>query len=445
MNGKTILVWFRNDLRIHDNEILLEAVKKADRIVPVYCFDPAHFGMSSFDTQKTGAIRAKFIIESVADLKQSLQKLGGDLIVKFGHPQEILPEIARQYAVTEVYHHREVALEETETSSLVEAALWKLQINLKHFIGHTMYHKEDLPFPIKNIPDVFGVFRKKIERESIVRNCLDTPESISVPENMDTGRLLTLADLGLEEPIIQAFRGGETEGLRNISSYFLKPGLHRTKLSPWIALGCLSTRKLYWETRKQENSIPKETLNGIMLELLRRDYFRFMLKKHNNKFNKSPANEDEKKVVDMLFTSWKEAKTGIPIIDATLNELNSTGYINHQGRQNVATFLIHSLQINWEYGAAFFKEKLIDYSAASNLGNWYYLLNEISGNASEKNIDFLKKAQECDPKGDYVRKWIPSLASIPGVLIHQPWKLSPTELKQYGIGDVSIYAALSIA
>jgi deoxyribodipyrimidine photo-lyase len=468
MNGKTILVWFRNDLRIHDNEILFEAIRRADKIVPVYCFDPDHFGLSSLHTQKTGSIRAKFIIESVTDLKRSLQKLGGDLIVKSGKPEDILPQIVQQYAVTEVYHHREVASEETETSAKVEDSLWKLQINLKHFIGHTMYHKEDLPFPIKDIPDVFAVFRKKIERESTVRHCLETPGSITVPSNMETGMIPTLADLGLEEPEYDErsafdFKGGETEGLKRLSGYINDfnlsasskdirnnlGGVFTSKLSPWIALGCLSTRKVYWEIKNNEHLIAKDTLNRMMLELLRRDYFRFMLKKHSNKFSqaKVAAEQDSGSLQnnEAHFLTWKNAGTGIPFIDATINELNATGYISNQGRQNIANFLIKNLEVNWVYGAAYFKEKLIDYSPASNLGNWIFIVEE-SGKTpdGEKNSAILKRANEVDPKGDYIRKWLPILAAIPGNLIHEPWKLSSDELKAYGVQESSFYSPQAI-
>lgn len=93
MNGKTIVVWFRNDLRVHDNEILLEAVKRADYIIPVYCFDPRYFSETKYGTKKTGSFRAKFLLESVNSLRQSLQSLGGDLMIKLGRPEEILPEI----------------------------------------------------------------------------------------------------------------------------------------------------------------------------------------------------------------------------------------------------------------------------------------------------------------------------------------------------------------
>jgi deoxyribodipyrimidine photo-lyase len=113
MSGKTILVWFRKDLRIHDNEILTEAVRKGGSIIPVYCFDPRQFELTSFNTSKTGLIRAKFLLESVADLRNSFRAAGGDLIIRIGKPESILPELVAKYKVHEVYHHREVASEET--------------------------------------------------------------------------------------------------------------------------------------------------------------------------------------------------------------------------------------------------------------------------------------------------------------------------------------------
>ncbi len=181
MSERTILVWFRNDLRIHDNEILLEAVRKADKVLPVYCFDPYYFEKTSSGNSKTGNIRARFLLESVADLRKNLKNIGGELIIRIGNPAEILPQLAEQYHINEVYHHREVAHEETQISEEVEAALWKIKLNLKHFIGHTLYHKEDLPFPIKDIPDSFAVFKKKVERDSNVRPCIGTPGKPFIP------------------------------------------------------------------------------------------------------------------------------------------------------------------------------------------------------------------------------------------------------------------------
>src|SRR6202012_2697855 len=104
MSGKTILVWFRNDLRVHDNEILLEPIRKADHVLPVYCFDPYYFTKTPSGSPKTG------------NLRHNLRERGAELIIRCGHPSEILPKLAAEYQVSEVYHHREVAYEETDIS-----------------------------------------------------------------------------------------------------------------------------------------------------------------------------------------------------------------------------------------------------------------------------------------------------------------------------------------
>src|SRR5476651_993036 len=200
MSERTILVWFRNDLRIQDNEILLEATRKADRVIPVYCFDPYYFKTTRSGTLKTGNFRAKFLIESVANLRDNLRAMGSELIVRTGNPAEIIPQLAAEYHVNEVYHHREVAFEETGICEQGEAAIWKLKLNLKHFIGHTLYHKEDLPFPIKDIPDGFASFRKKIERDSSVRGTTPAPGHINTPPIANVGEIPTLHNLGLSEP-----------------------------------------------------------------------------------------------------------------------------------------------------------------------------------------------------------------------------------------------------
>ncbi|RZK68851.1 MAG: DASH family cryptochrome, partial [Pedobacter sp.] len=156
MKLKKILVWFRNDLRLHDNEMLVEAIAKSDSILTVYFFDPRYFTQTTFDTLKTGSTRTHFLLESVAALRASLQRLGGDLLILHGKPEELITDLVTEFEISEVYHHREVGPEETNISAMVKDVLWKQRINLKHFIGHTLYNKEDLPFPIKDIPDVFA-------------------------------------------------------------------------------------------------------------------------------------------------------------------------------------------------------------------------------------------------------------------------------------------------
>lgn len=453
MSGKTILVWFRKDLRIHDNEILTEAVRKGGSIIPVYCFDPRQFELTSFNTSKTGLIRAKFLLESVADLRNSFRAAGGDLIIRMGKPESILPELVVKYKVDEVYHHREVASEETGVSTLVENALWKLKINLKHFIGHTLYHKEELPFPINAIPDVFTNFRKKVERDSSVRNCFKAPGAMKFPENMDTGELPELSELGFTEPeffddrSVMKFKGGETEALKRLQDYFwnsnsvktykqTRNGLigadYSSKFSAWIALGCLSPREVYWEIKKYEQLHgDSDSTYSLFLELLWRDYFRYMFKKYGNKFFQKAGFKgvapDEGENQDEFFELWKNAKTGIPFIDANMRELNSTGFMSNRGRQNVASFLVKDLKVNWMWGAAYFEEKLIDYCPANNWGNWAYIAGVGNDPRQYRHFNVLKQAMDYDPQGDYIRLWIPELAAINVAQIHQPWKLTETE------------------
>jgi deoxyribodipyrimidine photo-lyase len=432
MSERTILVWFRNDLRIHDNEILLEAIRKADRVLPVYCFDSYYFKKNPSGNPKTGNLRARFLIESVADIRKNLQNLGGELIVRIGNPAEILPQLALQYQVSEVYHHREVAYEETEISEQVEAALWKIKLNLKHFIGHTLYHKEDLPFPIKDIPDSFAVFKKKVERDSDVRPCIGTPQSIQIPEITDAGELPTLHDLELEDMVVDPrtvniFTGGETAALKQLANLFASDRLANNKngrqqsadcatsrLSPWIALGCVSLRQVYWEVIKHQNSANSGIANLLLLDLLWRDYFRFMFKKHGQKFisaKDKDSNTTSDEGQDKLFENWKNGETGSPLVDAVMHELNATGYINNYGRQIVAGYLINDLKVDWIKGAAYFEEKLIDYSPASNWGNWAFIAG-INDARESRYIIAVKPANEAEIKGTYIETWLPALKAI---------------------------------
>jgi cryptochrome len=426
MSGKTILVWFRNDLRIHDNEILLEATRKADKVLPVYCFDPVYFKTTASGLHKTGNIRARFLLESVANLRDNLEKLGGELIVRVGDPAEILPQLAQEYQVSEVYHHREVAFGETDISEQVETALWKIKLNLKHFIGHTLYHKEDLPFPIKDIPDSFATFKKKIERESDVRPCIETPGHISIPEISDAGNIPTLAELGLAEPVDDPradfrYKGGETAALKQLQQYIQsldpvqlsKPSRHHndnpSRLSAWISLGCLSQRMVYHEAMRHTNSTHASS-SPLILELLWRDYFRFMFKKYGRQFfnaegfrNETPelaGNQDE------LFEHWKNGQTGVPYIDAAICELNATGYISNHKRQVVAAYLVNQ-KIDWTKGAAYFEEKLIDYSPASNWGNWAFIAGVANDVRDNRFFAGVKQAENLETESDFISVWLP--------------------------------------
>ncbi|WP_316846314.1 DASH family cryptochrome [Pedobacter psychrodurus] len=421
--SKKILVWFRNDLRLHDNEMLVEAIAKSDSILPVYILDPRSFGETKYATLKTGNIRAQFILESVLGLRSALKQIGGNLLIAEGNPEDIIPQLVQEYEITEVYHHREVAREETHVSTLVENALWKLRVNLKHFIGHTLYNKEDLPFPIKDIPDAFNQFKKKIERDSIIKPCFAAPDRINVAEVIDWGTLSSLEDLNLlpqqkDQRADFEFAGGEAEGLAHLQKVIVamqqaattKNLILASKLSAWLAMGSLSPRKVYWEIKKMEG-VPntKAMFNHILLGLLWRDYFRFMFKKYGNTFF-SPDGFGSQGLIDIAneqdnFNKWKNAQTGFAVVDAVMTELNQTGFISNIARQTAALYLINNLEVSWIFGAAYFEEKLIDYNPASNWGNWANVAGVGNDQKSKSVFDLDKNIKNLDPKGNYSLTW----------------------------------------
>lgn len=423
--SKKILVWFRNDLRLHDNEMLVEAIAKSDEILPVFCFDPCQFELTSYQSIKTGAIRTRFLLETVQDLRQSFQKYGGDILILNGKPEDLLPDLVKTYEISEVYHHREVASEETEISVAIEDLLWKFKVNLKHFIGHTLYNKEDLPFPIKDIPDVFSQFKKKTERDAIVKPCILTPQLVNFVDVGDWGNLPDLSDLIVHETIADLaintdFKGGESEALSHLYDFLhdgeemalantaLKKNIIISKLSAWLSLGCLSPREVYWKMKEAEANFGlKPYFNQIVLGLLWRDYYRFMFKKYRNTFFKYEgfsARTSKPELADSdLLKSWKNGNTGQPLVDSIMHNLNSTGYISNSCRQLVATYLIYELEINWTLGAAYFEEKLIDYSPASNWGNWATLAGVGNDERLTQSFDFQKQLKIFDPKGTYLQ------------------------------------------
>ncbi len=454
---KRTLVWFRNDLRIHDHQPLTEALKKSDCVVPVFCIDPRWQNTTKLGTLKVGYHRTKFLLESVQDLKNTLQKMGADLLVKIGKPEDVIPEICLQYQIQSVYAFKEVASEEVGIGERLEVNLWKHKIPLNLYLGNTLYNKEDLPFPIKDIPDVFNNFRKRTERDSYVREEIASPDKINIPKELEKSTVPTLNDIGFSDYndcINTLFKGGESEGLNRLRQYIWEKDLlknykntrngllgddYSSKFSAWLSFGCISPRKVYWEVKKyEEERVANDSTYWLIFELLWRDYFRFMFKKYGNalfredgikkvKRTNIASNEDE------LFECWKEGRTGIPFIDANMLELKHTGFMSNRGRQNVASFLINDLHVTWTKGAAWFEENLIDYNPASNWGNWAYLAGVGNDPREERYFNVLKQAYDYDAKGDFVKHWIPCLQWLPKQYVHQPWLLSDKEQEQYEI------------
>ncbi|KAH0453753.1 hypothetical protein IEQ34_018077 [Dendrobium chrysotoxum] len=440
-NGVAI-VWFRNDLRVVDNEALLQAWAGSKALLPVYFVDPRHFGSTHlFGFPKTGALRAKFLLECLHDLKKNLKERGLDLLVKYGRPEDILPSIAKAFGAHTVFAHKETCSEELHVEKLVVKGLQQVILpqhersnpktvnpRLQLIWGSTMYHIEDLPFDAENLPDVYTQFRKSVESKSSIRACNKLPVSLSPLPSSSLGEVggWGSLDKGMH------FIGGENAALGRVYEYFWKKDLVRvyketrngmlgadysTKFSPWLGSGSLSPRYLYAEVKRYEKArLANDSTYWVLFELIWRDYFRFLSIKYGNSIFHlgGPRKLVTKWSQDTsLFESWKGGHTGYPLIDANMKELSMTGFMSNRGRQIVCSFLVRDLRLDWRLGAEWFESCLLDYDPCSNYGNWTYGAGVGNDPREDRYFSIPKQAKTYDPEGEYVSYWLPELQPLP--------------------------------
>nr|AIE57496.1 CRY-DASH [Platynereis dumerilii] len=456
---RVIICLLRNDLRYLDNEALLWAHRQGTHVLPIYCFDPRHYkGTYHFSLPRTGPHQLKFMLESIRDLKSTLQKHGSDLILRQGKPEVIVPAIIQQIGkenVSALVLQKEVTDEEVK----VEEGLKKsCGVQLQTIWGATLYHLDDLPFKPQRLPDVYTQFRKTVESQGRVRPLVEMPETLRpLPEGVTSEDVPTATQLGCQESTFDErsafpFTGGESSALARLKSYAwetdavakykeTRNGLigheYSTKFSSWLAHGCISPRQIYWEIKNYESQrVANQSTYWVIFELLWRDYFRFVGMKYGNKlffeggiFGKQiPWKRDEN-----LFKAWKEGRTGVPFVDANMRELAATGFMSNRGRQNVASFLTKDLKLDWRMGAEWFESMPIDHDVCSNYGNWLYSAGIGNDPREDRKFNMIKQGLDYDAEGDYVRLWVPELKGIQGGQVHTVWTVGKGILERAGV------------
>lgn len=433
------LVWFRNDLRIHDHEPLFRAARQYEEVLTVYCIDPRLQAQTSAGFKKTGVFRAGFLLDSLNNLNENLKAIGGRLIILKGKPEVEIPEFAKTHQIKRVYYSGEQCIEEQMIERSLEKELWKLQIPLSCYITNSLIHPADLPYPVKALPDIFTEFRKSVETFCKPRPCFPAPTTINSQQVNSTQQVPCLADLGYdispletEEYAKRAFhqKGGETAALNRIQSYFFenkhlsnyketRNGLlgsdYSSKLSAYLAFGCISPRYVYEQVKQYEKDIESnDSTYWLIFELLWRDYFKYVARKYGNKIFQPQgikgislsAKYHSKK--DETFVKWVNGETGDDFVDANMKELLHTGFMSNRGRQNVASYLVKDLKVNWLLGAQWFEEMLIDYDPCSNYGNWNYVAGIGNDPRENRYFNTQKQALTYDPKGSYRAYWLNS-------------------------------------
>jgi deoxyribodipyrimidine photo-lyase len=420
----TALLWFRNDLRLHDHEALSQALRHARHIVPVYVIDPALFSTDRWGIGRCGPYRLCFLQESLADLDRQLRGVGSRLLLVSGKPGEIIPRLAEQYRAGTVYAHREATTEETDAERQIAR-----EVELRLCWGSTLHHPDDLPFPDGKPPRVFTVYRKAVEQACPVRPLLPAPQQIPAPrlqEGADASVWpLTCADVRTDPRAAMAFRGGSVAGRERLRHYFwesralsrykeTRNGLmgpdYSSRLSPWLAVGSLSARQVYWELRQYEEAFgANESTYWLVNELMWRDFFRLTALHSGHDFfrlNGISGTGRSWKRDPEAFRMWCEGRTGDRFVDANMRELALTGWMSNRGRQNAASYLVHNLETDWRMGAAWFERLLIDYDPCSNYGNWMYIAGVGNDPRGGRSFDTLSQAETYDPTGAYRSMWL---------------------------------------
>lgn len=521
MSSPRVLVYLlRRDLRLADNPIFDELTKTYQQsqrpftyVLPVYVFAAQQIEVSGFlssDSERSpfpearsnaagfwrcGHHRAKFLAESVWDLKRSLHETGSGLEIRVGLAGQVIQGLLDAFKkesaeIVAVWMTDEEGVEEKREERDVKEAAERAGTGFKLWTDEKYYVDDrDIPFRNpKDLPDVFSSFRKQVEPlRKAPRRVLPTPSKLpplppSIPSQAHPFTIPTTVEdtiaklhkpldpqLGLSNPpkwptnaaSAHPFHGGETAGQERIRHLITSGSMttykdtrngmlgldFSTKLSGWLALGCITARQVHefllnFEDGKTDlgkgvHGYGKGENKGtasVRFELLWRDYFRLTTRKFGLRLFRVEGFRNDTsylwrypqkdKGIQREVTRFLEGTTGTGFIDASMRELFLTGYTSNRLRQNVASFFSKHLGIDWRFGAEWYESLLVDYDLSSNFGNWQYVAGVGNDPREARVFNPVKQAHDYDNQGDYVKNWVVELRSLNDPqLIFQPWKI----------------------
>ena len=420
------LVWFRNNMRVEDNSSLTKAINNSDNVIGFINIDPKIFISTKYGFKKTEKYRAKFLLETISDLKSQLDKLNISLIITHKDFGQSINEIIDQFEVTSIYTQTEWTRDELKEESFIPK-----EINLIKDFDQFLFSPNDVRSLYDNIPRGFSNFRKKCEKYLSVNDTLSIPKSLNSDNKISIEYPIpSLSDLGFKDfevhkDSVFRFKGGEINAKNRIRNYFFETrnvstykltrnGLigedYSSKFSPWLANGSVSVKYIFKSLKEYEKEVEKnDSTYWLYFELIWRDFFKYVSMQHKDKFfNKDGIYGEDKEWSDDkdVLLSWINGKTNEPFVNANMIELSQTGFMSNRGRQNVSNYLTKELKIDWRIGAEYFESMLIDYDVHSNYGNWLY--NAGIGNDSMPFRKFNPKLQSerYDPDKSYEKIWL---------------------------------------
>lgn len=402
------LFWHRRDLRIEDNAALFKALKETSNVIPLFIFDTIILDQLSENDQ-----RVLFIHQEVSRLKEIYQSFGSDLIVKYGNPIELVPEIAQKYEAQVVYTNRDYEPYALQRDQTIYTTLSNLDIVFKEAKDHVIFEKEEILKPDQHPYTIFTPYMKRW-KEKLSNFYLSSYPVEKYITNLwktfDVADIVSLNEMGFSDEQIVAFPEPifDEDLIRNYDQNRDLPSvLGTSRLSLHLRFGTISIRFL----ARKAMSLNEKFLN----ELIWRDFYQMIIYHFpysiQNSFKKQYdriqwVNNEEH------FQLWCKGQTGYPIVDAGMRELNATGFMHNRVRMIVASFLTKHLLIDWRWGESYFAEKLLDFELASNVGGWQWAASSGCDAAPYFRVFNPTLQQEkFDKEYFYIKKWVPEFGT----------------------------------
>lgn len=425
-----IIFWHRKDLRISDNIGLSKARQQSSKVIGVFCFDT-----EILERDDIAPVRITYMIGCLKELEQNYRKLGSQLLFIQGTPSQVIPHLAESIQAESVFWNWDVEPYSRKRDKQVIEALEEKGITSQSYWDQLLHLPEQIMtesgYPYK----VYTPFWNKLSQQEkySIAAPLDNLEGLTEIEieqakQVGTIELPSATELGFNWGNYLLLSPGETaakERLEFFCNYAINsyqenrnfPVIEGTsQLSPALKFGAIGIRTVWQATVSvYENSRSDETRKNIetwQKELAWREFYQHCLyffpdlseRPYRKNFEVFPwdNNEDD-------FQCWCEGKTGYPIVDAAMRQLNETGWMHNRCRMIVASFLTKDLIINWQWGEKYFMQKLIDGDLASNNGGWQWSSSTGMGSNPLRIFNPASQAQKYDPNGEYIRQWLPEL------------------------------------
>jgi deoxyribodipyrimidine photo-lyase len=394
------LFWFRRDLRLEDNLGLYQALQSQYPVIPLFIFDDAILEQLPKDDA-----RVTFIHESLAKINEKLAEVGSSLLVKKGKTLEVWQQLMTEFEVKEVFFNKDYEPYAITRDQQIAQLLAQNGVNVQSFKDQVIFEEAEIT-KADGLPyTVYTPYKNKwLEKYRTLAAVVEYDTAIFSKNWLASSFVFpSLFDIGFEISTIKV----KPHNLTKIVTYHETrdfPALDTTSyLSPHLRFGTVSVRKLVnWAAKKNEVFLSELIWREFFMQIL----FHFpKVVQHNFK---SSYDGIEWRNDEADFQRWCSGNTGYPMVDAGMRELNATGYMHNRVRMVVASFLCKHLLLPWQWGEAYFAQKLLDYDLSANVGNWQWAAGTGCDAAPYFRVFNPEiQLQKFDAKGIYIRKWIP--------------------------------------